>query len=203
MDSDKERIDQAIRDISIRRVAVLGDLLRDAGASDEDRRLLQGFSFATPRVSRKTKAPKPGTSSKAQEAQVLQLTRLVSEILARPRVLAAYAGRGLDHAALTGAAKAAADLSDSRNARNLAHVALIEATLAEREAISEARRLWNGMRQGFARVARESAAAAEMLDRIARAREQSKTGPKRKPKGAAGAAAGATAAQPSGGGVSV
>lgn len=175
-------VDKGIRDIKIRVKAILLDLKQDAAATADDKAFVQGFSFSVPAPRKKGEesTEQRKRDSTAQEALKLQINRMVDGISKHAAVSKAFAARALSAEILAGLKQAADDLPVQQQARDAAYDTWLAAGAKERHAVSTQNEIWDSIRVGVARVAKTNTAVKQLLDRLAAARQQAKTGKPRK-----------------------
>lgn len=184
LDSYNQIIDAGVRDIKRRKQAISDDLREDSSSSEGDWLFVKdlAFSVSAPTSKETSAASKSTQESLAQDARALQLVRLLTEIEKRPYVAAAFERRRLTAAIRASLLEAASALPEVRRRRDQAYLAWREAGAWEHAAVTRQRRVWDNIRQGVVKVARQNQAIKALYERLQNAKEQAKTGQKRTPK---------------------
>jgi hypothetical protein len=177
-----------IVEILRRREGVLDLLRQDPACPADDILFMEGLSFSVPAPKKKAgliktfgeeKKAAPAASN-AHEARRLQLRRLVEEVKKRPRVLTAFAGRGLDGGGLDAIAAEAEALGQALKLREEMYKLWLAMGAAERDAVADQARAWRRVARIVTGLARRSPEAKEILRRLAEAREKARIhGPKK------------------------
>lgn len=131
---------------------------------------------------KKSADQKQKEESEAQEARRLQLERMVIEITKRDKVKEAFAARDLDDAFFQKCIDLTASFQKTRQARDTAYTEWRKITAEEQEAATAQRKSWDNVRRNVIKAAKKNAAIKDLLERLAQAREQAKTGTPRKNK---------------------
>jgi hypothetical protein len=179
---------EEIAAILLRREGVLELLRKDPACPPDDILFVETLSFAVPAPKKKAELTKLfGEEKKARpresdaaDARQLQLRRLVEEVKKRPRVLAAFAGRGLSEEGLDAVAAAASALGEAVKLREEMYKLWLAMGAAERDAVSDQNRAWKRVSRIVTRMSRSVPEAKEILRRLAEAREKARlSGPKK------------------------
>jgi hypothetical protein len=168
-----------INDIKIRKASVLRDLAQDPNASHEDKTFVATLSFGLPapagqKRKQTTKRKATKEESAAREALRLQLGRMLEGIAGRSVVAAAFAGRGLDAAAVSRLTQLIADVPVLQRARDDMQSSLSDTLARIHRAVAAQSKVWDSVRKGFARVARRSPKVKQLNEHLKAARAQAR-----------------------------
>jgi hypothetical protein len=184
LEATRTKIEKGIRDIKIRKKSILLDLKQDPTATADDHIFVKQLSIAmvaAPKNTAETTEQRK-RNSLAQEALKVQMNRMVDGIEQHDAVAKAFASRELSHETLAELKQATVDLPLHQKARDAVYDLWLTAGVNERQAVATQNARWDSIRTGVARVAKTNSSVKQLLDRLAEARRQAKTGSPHKKK---------------------